>query len=78
MTTFTQEVLDYNQELRQQGFTVNIGPMHGEFNEQTESQLHFVYTKGKEQFELQTVPEPTDYTTWNQLKDWVNEQQENE
>lgn len=64
--TFLQEVLEYNDKLRSRGMTVTIGPEHG-----TGDQMHFIYTFGKDQHEMIISFEPTDYTAWNGLMEWV-------
>lgn len=65
---FLQEVLAYNDELRGQGVTVVVGHLHGD-----DDQMNFIYTFGEEQHEMLIALEPTDYTEWNALRDWVIE-----
>ena len=63
---FIKEVIEYNRHLRQEFFTVTIGPQHGE-----NDQMHFIYTLNDQQFELLIDFEPTDFSRWNLLQQWV-------
>ena len=67
MSEFLKEVIDYNSLLRQEGYVVVIGDQHGDDN-----MMHFVYTsEAGEQKHLQIPFEPTDYTQWQELKEWA-------
>lgn len=63
-----EEVLEYNDELRSQGLTVVPGHLHGETD-----QMHFVYTCGDKHHDLLIGFVPTDFTEWNKLHGWIDD-----
>ena len=64
--TFLNELLAYNQTLRGSGFSVAVGHQHNE-----NDSAHFIYIFETHIFELHIPFEPTDFTEWNRLQNWV-------
>jgi len=63
---FLDELLAYNQQLRDQGFIVVIGPHHN-----INGSAHFIYRYQNHIFDLIIPFQPTNFTKWNELQQSV-------